>query len=360
MKKKSVLYFTIMPSPFQLEFLNYLNDNSSKYNFVPIFMSKIPEYRKTWGNVGENYIFIDEDSLIQQYKKILSIIKEKQPQKIIVTQYNKLYTHLIIIYAIMNGIKYYIGPIENMHKRNLMFDFVKKIYFSIVAKKATALFAIGNNAAKDYSQIYKGKVLNIPYTFDLKHLFESKKKNIKTNITTFLYSGRLIHFRNPILVIESFAEVANEYENVQLIMSGKGELKNTCDQKIQELGIKDKVVWKNDFKDWYDIHKNLYRQADVLLALQHYSTWGLIIQEAMAAGLGIIATRTMESTTELIVDGYNGFLVNLDKDEVVSKMKKYIENKALISKHVLRSQDIVQVVDLKNVGNNLLEFFESD
>lgn len=323
-------------------------------------MSKTPANRETWGNNDDDFMIINENNPLKRYKKIIDIVKKYQAKKIILTQYSTLYTLVLILYSIVNKIKYYIGPIENMHKRNLLFDSLKKFYFTIVSKKSNAIFAIGNHAANDYSQLYRGPILNIPYTFDLKYLLKSKEYNTVSDKITFLYSGRLIPFRNPLLVIECFAEVVKSYSNTQLIMSGEGILRADCNVLIKQLKIEDKVIWKNDFKGWYDIHKELYRQADVLLALQHYSTWGLIIQEAMAAGLGIIATRSMEATNELIIDNYNGYLVDLNKHEIISKMLKYIQNRELITLHASRSQDIVQVINLENVGNNFLDFFEDN
>lgn len=354
--KNRVLYFTSMPSPFQLEFISYIDKHSHTSEFIPVFMSGVKDYRKTWGETSDEYIVIQEKNLFQRQEKILNIIKEYEADTVIFTQYSALYTFLTLIFIIRHGKKYFIGPIENMHKRNVLFDWLKKKYFGLIAFRAKAVFAIGTHAAKDYSEHYKGPILNIPYTFDLSNLLNSKK-NISDKVT-FLYSGRLVPFRNPLLVIECFSEIANEYNNVRLIISGVGELREDCDKLIKQLNLGEKVIWKNNFQDWHDIHRNLYRQADILLALQVHATWGLIIQEAMAAGLGIIATRTIEAANELIVDNYNGFLVDLDKEDVTSKMRKYLDDNNLLKQHSNRSKDIVPVIDIKNVGNRFLEFFE--
>jgi len=353
--KKKVLYFTSIPSPFQLEFIDYVNSHSTNLDFIPVFMGELVAHRKTWGEVKSDNIVLKNTSTLGRLRAVIKLISGDDIHALIFTQYNSLYTMIAVIVSVRKKIPYYIGPIERMSKRNVCIDWVKKRYFQLVLSRARALFAIGNNAAKNYAEIYKGPIHNIPYTFDLVNLLESERKN--NNKITFLYSGRLIPFRNPLMVLDCFAEVAKGNDSVDLIMSGVGELREQCDETIRMLGIEDKVTWHNDFVDWYDIHKNLYRRANVLLALQKYSAWGLIIQEAMAAGLGIIATRTMESANELIVDEYNGFIVPLEKDLIVLKMNKYVDDRDLLKLHGDRSKQIVKVVDLEHVGDRFLECF---
>jgi poly(glycerol-phosphate) alpha-glucosyltransferase len=354
--KGKVLYFTVMPSPFQLEFIDYINSNSAWYEYVPIFMYDIKDYRSTWRSAeGCNRIVLNDGSRVGFYKKLFTIIKETSPDRIILTQYNSLYTLAIILYSIKHDIDFYFGPIENMRNGNYFLDALKKKYFTFVTRRAKALFVIGSRAVKFYKKIYNGPVMNVPYTFDLSNLSQPRNNN---KAITFLYSGRLVPFRNPLLAIECFSEVEKIHKNIRLILSGKGELKGECDKLIKDLNLTQKIKWRNDFTDWNDIHKNLYCQADVLLALQKWSTWGLIIQEAMAAGLGVIATNTMDSANELIIDEYNGFIVSLDKDQIVYKMKQYIENQDLLNLHSDRSRDVSKVMDIKNVGSRFIAFFE--
>lgn len=61
-----------------------------------------------------------------------------------------------------------------------------------------------------------------------------------------------------------------------------------------------------------------YQMADFLALPTRYDYWGLFVNEAMANGLPVITTRRCVAGMELIVDGENGFLVDVDDVKALS------------------------------------------
>lgn len=55
-----------------------------------------------------------------------------------------------------------------------------------------------------------------------------------------------------------------------------------------------------------------YQMADFLAVPTRYDTWGLFVNEAMANGLPVITTNRCAAGLELIKDGRNGFLVDIN------------------------------------------------
>ena len=55
-----------------------------------------------------------------------------------------------------------------------------------------------------------------------------------------------------------------------------------------------------------------YQMADFLVVPTRYDTWGLFVNEAMANGLPVITTKRCAAGLELIQDGRNGFLTDVD------------------------------------------------
>ena len=135
-------------------------------------------------------------------------------------------------------------------------------------------------------------------------------------------------------------------------------MKETCDRYIKENSLDKYVIWHKPITYWSEIPE-IYNNSDVLISLQNYSGWGMIIPEAMASGNGIITTNTMISSDSLIIDNYNGFIVDIEnKDEIVDKMLMYINNKELLDIHGNRSKEIVKTIGMnQNVSklNKLIQ-----
>ena len=55
-----------------------------------------------------------------------------------------------------------------------------------------------------------------------------------------------------------------------------------------------------------------YRAADLFVLATRFDIWGLVINEAMAQGLGVITTRRCVAGVELVEEGENGFLVEAE------------------------------------------------
>jgi glycosyltransferase involved in cell wall biosynthesis len=52
----------------------------------------------------------------------------------------------------------------------------------------------------------------------------------------------------------------------------------------------------------------LYRASDVMVLPSDFEPWALVVNEAAAAGLAIIATDKVGAAAELVRDGVNGFI----------------------------------------------------
>jgi glycosyltransferase involved in cell wall biosynthesis len=54
--------------------------------------------------------------------------------------------------------------------------------------------------------------------------------------------------------------------------------------------------------------QQLYSESDVLVLPSRYEVWGLVINEALAHGLPVIATQAVGAVDDLLVDDMNGYV----------------------------------------------------
>lgn len=354
---KKIIYLTSIPSPFQEEFIEAIEKIVKEKTEVTVLYGRPmnPE-RAHWGKAK-----FGKTIEAPRLRNFLNFLKQAKPDVVVFSQFTGLLFMFGVLWCNFNKVKFFIGPSELMpiHKASVLRNWLQNIFLKFFLKKSAAVMVMGNEGARHIQKYYRGPVEIIPYSFDLTNILSYELPPLESNPITFLYSGRLVEFRNPLLCIKMFARLVNDYPvaPLKLIMSGKGQLDEKCRGLISSLGIDGRVEWITEFKDWYDIH-TIYKKAHVLLSLQHYSTWGLITQEAMAAGMGIISTITIYSADQLLIDGYNGFLVPINEEVIYERMKKYVENPDLIRIHGARSKEIVKTIDVSKTSEKFVQVLE--
>ena len=82
----------------------------------------------------------------------------------------------------------------------------------------------------------------------------------------------------------------------------------------------------NTFEDRVEPFKN----SDILLYPSRYSGWGLVIPEALAAGLPVISTTDVESARYYVSHGYNGILIRPTVNDIVQSLLTLSSNPSLV------------------------------
>ena len=118
-------------------------------------------------------------------------------------------------------------------------------------------------------------------------------------------------------LIHSFSEYLKQNEKCNLILVGNGPETYKLKKLSRDLNIYNKIVWikfSENIRDILDF-------ADIFLLTSEYEGLGLVLLEAMASNIPIIATNT-SAIPEVIINNYNGFLVkHLDKKDLIKKIK---------------------------------------
>ena len=131
--------------------------------------------------------------------------------------------------------------------------------------------------------------------------------------------------RNIHFLLEVFKQVAIEIPDCQLVLigSGKKEYVESCFDKMKELGIQDKVIYREQLEQKY--MKAVYECSDAFLLPTRYEIFGMVILEAMYFGLPVFTTYNGGSST--LITEENGIVIkNFNKDEWTQKIVSVIDN----------------------------------
>ena len=116
------------------------------------------------------------------------------------------------------------------------------------------------------------------------------------------------------LLVKAWENIENK-QGWTLTLVGDGHLKDNFK------GIKGVII--KDFMTQRDLIKEMERAGCFVLA-SVFEPWALVIHEAAAAGLPIIATDACGASPHFVVSGYNGYQVNPSISGLQNGMNKII------------------------------------
>ena len=141
-----------------------------------------------------------------------------------------------------------------------------------------------------------------------------------------LYVGRIAAEKNLDFLLSAFAEAAKRRDDLFLVMVGGGPLLQAITEERDRLGLRDRVLLPGYVRGKRLI--DYYRSADLFAFASKTETLGLVVIEAMAAGLPVVCLGEM-GVTEVVEDGVSGLFAPEDPRGFAEVMLEVLENEAL-------------------------------
>jgi len=129
---------------------------------------------------------------------------------------------------------------------------------------------------------------------------------IPDEATVFLYSGKLIPRKDPLILVEALARLKHR-ANAHVLFLGDGELRDAIEARARARDVADRVHIAG-FVNQARIPQ-LYGISDVFVLPSHYDPRATVVNEAMAAGLPVIITDQCGPAGDLVEHGVNGFII---------------------------------------------------
>jgi glycosyltransferase involved in cell wall biosynthesis len=129
----------------------------------------------------------------------------------------------------------------------------------------------------------------------------------------FIFCGRMEAVKNPSFAFDvALATAARLKRKTRILYVGDGSEQGRLEERAR---------WHGDTVE-ASFHGHatqrdlplLYRSASIFLFPTSWDPWGVVANEACAAGLPVLVTPHAGAAGELIVDGQNGFVCDLDVD----------------------------------------------
>jgi glycosyltransferase involved in cell wall biosynthesis len=167
-------------------------------------------------------------------------------------------------------------------------------------------------------------------SFTIKHRDEHRKQNFNaTKNSKIILSVAELHERKGIkYLIEAMPKVIENCPTCKLVLVGAGPEEASLKKLVKEKNLENHVVFLGFRKDIPHIMKS----ADVFVLPSEKEAFGLVLIEAMAAELPIIASD-VGGIPEIIENGTNGMLVPPhDEDRIANAISKLLNDPKTVEK----------------------------
>lgn len=156
--------------------------------------------------------------------------------------------------------------------------------------------------------------------------FNAVASDVKT--TDLLFAGQLADVKNPLFALAVAERAAEKMDRrVSIAFVGEGPLRSRLEHAALKFSSRVDVTIAG-FQQQADL-PSWYGRSRVFLFPTSWDPWGLVANEAAAAGLPQIIAPAAGATGELVVDGRNGYVRELEVESWADLVAKLLSDEGL-------------------------------
>jgi 1,2-diacylglycerol 3-alpha-glucosyltransferase len=181
------------------------------------------------------------------------------------------------------------------------------------------------------------------------------RHGIATGRPTLVHVGRVAFEKNIDFLLRVLVSVRRRVPDVLLVIAGEGPARKHLRRLAVRLGIEESVLFVG-YQDRKQALLDCYRAGDVFVFASHTETQGLVLLEAMALGVPVVAPAIM-GTKDIVGPGQGALVSSLDEGEFTSKVVALLTDQVLREKLGLEAQDFARKWEARRMAERMAEFY---
>jgi glycosyltransferase involved in cell wall biosynthesis len=281
---------------------------------------------------------------------IRKTIKTINPDTIL--SFGELWNSLVLISLAGTGYPVYISDrCQPNRPFGFMHGFLRKVFYP----QAKGIISQTTQAKEIYFRKFKhpnisviGNPIRLP-GFD---------QNDSHRDQSILTVGRLIHSKHHDRLITMFGNLDTPGWKLKIV--GGNALRQDNFSKLTQLvtrmGLDDRVLLTGEVKNVAEY----YQTCRIFAFTSSSEGFPNVVLEALAYGMPVVAYDCTTGPSEMVIDGYNGYLVPLHDEETFSKrLQTLVDNPELLIQMSENASRSVEQFDMANVGEKFHYFITS-
>ncbi|CAN7706479.1 MULTISPECIES: glycosyltransferase family 4 protein [unclassified Ensifer] len=207
--------------------------------------------------------------------------------------------------------------------------------------RAFALVTMTKGALDYFSPEVRRHGRVIPNAINLPAGWENRRGNKMLTAV-----GRLTRQKGFDLLLEAFARIAKTHPDWKLVIWGEGEARLELEAQRDALGLSNRVEMPG-----LTPRPGLWLEtADAFVLSSRYEGWGIVLLEAMAAGLPVVSFACDWGPTDMIANGEDGILVpNGDIAALADALSNLMADEALRARLAANAEANVRRYDAAHI-----------
>ena len=334
MDKKKIVFITSNLSQtggLQMVTANLANEFAKKYKYnidiINLGIKYGDEKYELNPNINVKYVGIDNSNCKNKFDLIKNLINSYIRLKNYIKLNCKNKNQVII--GMGTGVSYLLPYIYN--KKNN----------TIIGTQHTKIDMEINCKLKDI------KIIPNPLTIKV-----DEKSKLDSKIV--LAVGRLTKQKGFDLLLESWKIVSSKHNDWNLVIVGEGEEYESLNNKIKNIGIEESVSIKPFTRDIQQYYKN----SSIFVLSSRYEGFGLVVLEAQAFGIPVVAFNCPTGPRNIINDGIDGYLVEAENiDKLAKQIIMLIKDKNIrtkVGENAIKNIEKFKIENIMKQWNSLI------
>ncbi len=215
---------------------------------------------------------------------------------------------------------------------NITLDFYKAADLVWVPNRATGQTLVDYGYKGTYEVMPNGTDMEVP---DKAKLLKYRKKGLNLigsgpDEFVMLFVGQHRWEKNIRLIIDALKVLKSAGEQFKMVFAGEGYASKEMHKIVEQFGLGDQVVFLGVITD-RKVLQHVYAASDLLVFPSIYDNSPLVIQEAAAFDVPTVIVRD-SSTSEGILDGVNGFLIENEVAALAGRIGELMRHPGAIRK----------------------------
>jgi len=162
---------------------------------------------------------------------------------------------------------------------------------------------------------------------------------LKPNYKIIIYTGRVAYEKNIDFIVKAFKIALTEYPEAYLLIVGPGPALGSLIKLSARIGLTGNIIFTGEVP--YNQIRNYYHAADFFMTASKTEVHPLVILEALAAGLPVVAIDAI-GTSDIITQNKTGYLTRENLDEFAKKIVYLLKNPVrlnIMSRNAIRKSN---------------------